>query len=69
MPEWNAEIELSEGDVRALVGTQFPDVSLDGLAPRCADGRTGRIERIDAVTVLTFRQAQELKAVTHRPAC
>ncbi len=33
MPEWSAEIELDEAGVRALLGAQFPDVSLGGLAP------------------------------------
>jgi aminoglycoside phosphotransferase (APT) family kinase protein len=32
-PEWSADIELNEAAVRALVGEQFPDVSLAALAP------------------------------------
>ncbi|HET7831174.1 MAG TPA: phosphotransferase [Candidatus Limnocylindrales bacterium] len=31
--EWTADVELDEPAVRRLVGTQFPDVSLDGLRP------------------------------------
>ena len=34
--EWAAEINLDESHVRAIVGGQFPDVSLDGLAPLAA---------------------------------
>ena len=32
-PEWAAEVDLNEADVRAIVRRQFADVSLDGLAP------------------------------------
>jgi aminoglycoside phosphotransferase (APT) family kinase protein len=32
-PEWAAEVDLDEAGVRALVGGQFPAVSLEGLAP------------------------------------
>jgi aminoglycoside phosphotransferase (APT) family kinase protein len=32
MADWKADVEVDEAIVRALVGTQFPDVSLDGLA-------------------------------------
>jgi aminoglycoside phosphotransferase (APT) family kinase protein len=31
--EWTADVELDAPAVRRLVGTQFPDVSLDGLRP------------------------------------
>ena len=34
--EWTAEIDLDEARVRAIVGGQFPEVSLDGLAPFAA---------------------------------
>ena len=34
--EWAADVELDAADVRRLVGTQFPDVRLDGLAPYAA---------------------------------
>ena len=34
--EWAAEVDLDEGRVRSLIGGQFPDVSLDGLAPLAA---------------------------------
>jgi aminoglycoside phosphotransferase (APT) family kinase protein len=34
--EWAPEIDLDEGRVRALVGEQFPDIPLDGLAPFAA---------------------------------
>jgi aminoglycoside phosphotransferase (APT) family kinase protein len=33
VPAWQAEIELDEGGVRAILGAQFPDVSLAGLRP------------------------------------
>jgi aminoglycoside phosphotransferase (APT) family kinase protein len=33
LPEWAAEVELDDAGVRALVGGQFPAVSLVGLAP------------------------------------
>ena len=31
--EWAADVELDESNVRALIGSQFPDVDLGGLAP------------------------------------
>jgi aminoglycoside phosphotransferase (APT) family kinase protein len=34
--EWAAEVDLDEAHVRALIAAQFPDVSLDGLAPFAA---------------------------------
>ena len=34
--EWAPEIDLDEPRVRALVGGQFPDISLDGLVPFAA---------------------------------
>jgi len=37
MPEWNAEIELAEAQVRSILGAQFPNVSLAGLS-RVAEG-------------------------------
>ena len=36
MPEWDAEIELDESQVRALVASQFPALDLAGLVPFAA---------------------------------
>ena len=35
-PEWAAEVDRDEARVRTIVAGQFPDVSLDGLAPLAA---------------------------------
>ncbi len=37
MPEWRAELDLDEGQVRSLVGAQFPGLNLAGLT-RFAEG-------------------------------